>query len=369
MKIIHIIDSLGLGGAQTVVKGIFEAQKENKNIFLFSLRKRGVLTYICHPSVYIFPSRSRFSFGPLERLKGIIKEENIQILHCHLFRAQVFGYILKKLYFPYLTLIFHEHGEIFRGKLLFELFLKISEPCVDAYLAISGAVAQRFFQRKYIIKQKVQVLYNFVDSARFDKNRITWNINKARLGLGFEPEDFVVGFAGRIIPRKGWREFIRSGELVCRNFSKARFLIAGRGKDEGELARSIKNSKYSDRICFLGYVENMLWFYSMIDSLVVSSHWEPMGLTVLEAWASGVPVISSNTEALHEMVTDYESGLLFEPGNAQELAEKIQILYSDNSLRAELAKEGLKKNKEYSLEKYWEQLYSFYKQMNKLEAT
>src|SRR3989344_3696257 len=112
MKILHLIDSLGLGGAQTVVKGIFENQRKNKDIFLYVLRKREINIDVDHPNVKIFNSNKKYSLASIQELRNLIEKEQISIIHCHLFRSQVFGWILKRFYFPNIKLIFHEHGQI-----------------------------------------------------------------------------------------------------------------------------------------------------------------------------------------------------------------------------------------------------------------
>jgi len=113
MKILHIIDSLGLGGAQTVVRGIFESQKDNRDIFLFALRRRDITMEIDHINVKIFNSNKKYSFKPLIKLKELIRKEGIEVLHCHLFKSQLFGVIIKIFYFPKIKIIFQEHGKIF----------------------------------------------------------------------------------------------------------------------------------------------------------------------------------------------------------------------------------------------------------------
>ncbi len=80
MRILHLIDSLGLGGAQTLVKGIFEVQKNNADIFLYALRKREINVKVDHLNVRCYKSESKYSFGPLRELKGIIEKEKVEVI-------------------------------------------------------------------------------------------------------------------------------------------------------------------------------------------------------------------------------------------------------------------------------------------------
>ena len=98
MRILHIIDTLWLGGAQTVVKTLFEKQEEKENIFLFALRKTEPLLSVNHKNVFVFPSSSKYSLNPIRKLIRFIHVHEINILHCHLPRSQFFGYLLKQFF-------------------------------------------------------------------------------------------------------------------------------------------------------------------------------------------------------------------------------------------------------------------------------
>ena len=112
-KVLHIIDTLWLGWAQTVVKGILEWKNSNQN-FLYVLRKTLVIKQIENNNIMICDSTFKFSFSPIFEIKDFIQKNDIQILHCHLARSQVFWYIIKKFFCPKIKLILHEHGEILK---------------------------------------------------------------------------------------------------------------------------------------------------------------------------------------------------------------------------------------------------------------
>lgn len=108
--VLHLVDSLGLGGTQTILKDYFESRSGDRTVHLYALRKVPRQTVIAHSNVQVNSSASRFSIAPLFHLRRLVRERGIGILHCHLFRAQVFGFLLKALFFPRITLVFHEHG-------------------------------------------------------------------------------------------------------------------------------------------------------------------------------------------------------------------------------------------------------------------
>ena len=140
MKVLHIIDTFWLGGAQTLLKSYFEAERENFDIHLFSLRRTVPSISVEHKNVSCYRSHSRYSPGPLRALTNIIKKRDIDVLHCHLPRSQVFGYLVKRLFQPNIILVFHEHGDIFEKGVLLPALLRFFQHHVDQFVACSKAV-------------------------------------------------------------------------------------------------------------------------------------------------------------------------------------------------------------------------------------
>ena len=363
MKTLHIIDNLGLGGAQSVIKGIFDSQINNENIYLFALRQTRIEAKIKHSQYYIYKSSSKYSLTPLKELKRKIDKENIEVLHCHLFRSQLFCYLLKRLFFPEVKLIFHEHGRIFQEQLFYNLFIRHSIKVVDLYIAVSYATARNLKKKTRVPDAKIAVLYNFVNLDCYHKGRIAWNVEEERNKLSIKKDDFVVGFAGRLIERKGWRTFLKAAELTLNSNPNTKFLIAGDGKDKEKLLNLIKDRQLHKNVIYLGYVSNMVWFYSILDCFVMPSNGEAMGLTAIEAQAMGVPVIASDVEALNEIIKDGENGLLFETRNKKDLAEKIKRLIIDTKLRQSLISGGHEAVKEFSLKNYSLKLGGVYNEL------
>jgi L-malate glycosyltransferase len=361
MKILHIIDHLGLGGAQAVVGNILESQKgKNKDIFLFVLRKKKANININNKNVYVFNSNKKYSLKPINELKSLIKKEKIDILHCHLFRSQFFGYILKKIYFPNIKLIFHEHGEIFRKKWYSVTFLRLAKKDVNLFIAVSKVTKEKLIKYAGINSNKIRVLYNFINLDKFNPKALgKYNRNKEKGKLGIKRKDFVIGFVGHLNKIKGCEYLIKS--IFYIQIPNFKVVIAGDGQERKNLENLCREFNIQDKIIFLGYIENTLSIYSIIDVLVVPSIFESFGIVVLEAQASGIPVVAAKTTGLTEIITDKESGLLFKLKNCKDLAKKIGIVFKDDELRGRLIDNSLESVGKYNLDIYLRKLDSLYK--------
>ncbi len=360
IKILHIIDSLGLGGAQTIVKGIFEYQLNNQNIFLFALRNRNILIEVKHTNVQIFNSSKKYSFRPLFALKDLIKREEITILHCHLFKSQIFGFLLKKIWFKNVKLIFHEHGEIFQGYITYNLFMRDVKSTINKIIAVSNATKEKLIAKAGIEENKITVLSNFVDLNKFNRKNITWNMEGEREKIGIKKGEYVIGFVGRLAKVKGCEYLLKA--LPYLNFSY-KVLIAGDGPERKKLEKLAVELKITERIIFLGYRSDTVFIYSLLDVLIMPSLSESFGLSVIEAQSMGTPVISSNIPALNEIIINNENGLMFEVKKSQDLSLKIELMYKDEKARNRFTKNGLESVKKYDLGNYIAMLNNIYSKL------
>jgi len=359
MKVLYIVDHAGGGGAQTLAKAICGRRKGS---YYYALRRKGNGPQISGENFFCRDSRSRFDVRSLFELKRIIKEKNINILHCQLVKSFVTGYLLKKLFFRNIKLIFHEQGKIFRKQFFYTLFLRSTRGEVDRFIACSEATKRKLTEFAGISAREVEVVYNCVDLDTFGSGR---DFREERESMGIRENCFVAGFAGRLVRRKGWEEFIKAGKIVSGRHADFRLLIAGDGPDRGRMLDLAEKLQISDRVVYLGGVDRMARFYGLLNCFVIPSHWEPMGMVAIEAQACGIPVIASDVEGLNEIVVDGENGLLFTAKKEKELAEKIILLRTDGGISGRLSENGLKNIDRYSLNNYLEKTGRIYEKVLK----
>ncbi|PID92566.1 MAG: hypothetical protein CSA96_02450 [Bacteroidetes bacterium] len=345
MKTLYLIDNFSLGGAQMVVKGIMENNQGNEKVFAFGLRDKPPHLPISHTQAICFPGKQKYSLAPLRFLKHFITEQGIERIHCQLPRSILFGYLLKGM-LPELNYIVHEQGDVFESK-LHAFLLRFYKKRADGILACSGDTAAALESRAKIDRDKLNVLYNFVDTTRFRAGKL-----KAR------PIQ-KIGFAGRIVERKGWREFV---DLAAhfRNHPGLSFHMAGSGSEQGELEK-LKTRKGLSNLQIRGFISEVQEFYRDIDLLVVPSHFEPMGMVAIEAMACGVPVLATDVPGLNEVARKGENAWTYPPGSAHALiaaTEALLKLKEDEVLQ--IREKALLHARTFSYSNFYEQLTSFY---------
>ena len=153
----------------------------------------------------------------------------------------------------------------------------------------------------------------------------------------------------RLDPSKGIDTLIKAFNIIKNKFPKLYLVIAGEGAEEKKLKMLVDNYSLNDRVIFIGTVGlgRGISLLKGASLTVVPSLSEGGGLVNIEAQAAGCPVIASRVGGIPEYVKDGESGILFEPGNYDELAEKISQLLSNSSLREKLINGGIKYAKNF----------------------
>ncbi|MFH1049243.1 MAG: glycosyltransferase family 4 protein [Patescibacteria group bacterium] len=148
----------------------------------------------------------------------------------------------------------------------------------------------------------------------------------------------------RLDPSKGINILIKAFNLIKNTFPKLHLVIAGEGTEEKKLKKLVSDYLLNDRVIFLGTIsfKRGISLLKGAELTVVPSLSEGGGLVNLEAQAAGCPIIASRVGGIPEYLKEGKSGLLFEPGNFRELADKISLLLLDRKLKNKLINGGLK---------------------------
>jgi glycogen synthase len=147
---------------------------------------------------------------------------------------------------------------------------------------------------------------------------------------------------GRVQYEKGFQVLARAMSLLRTRVRGVECIIGGRGSYLPDLQSQIELEGVSDIIALPGYLpaDRLRETVHRAGCVVIPSLYEPFGIVALEALAGGAPLVVARTGGLAELIDGTEAGLLFEPGNADELASCIEMVLSDDDLADEMRKHG-----------------------------
>ena len=184
-------------------------------------------------------------------------------------------------------------------------------------------------------------------------------------------ETGLILFVGRLIDWKGVHTLVSSVKKVRDTVRNARLVIVGDGPERKSLADRVKELGLEDSVTFTGQVsdEELKDYYSrasvfVLPSITVNNQTEGLGVVLLEAMASGIPVIGSNTGGIPDIIEDKVNGLLVPPGDPDALAEAIIRIFEDRDLADRFREAGLETVKgRFSWDKISDQFIEVYREV------
>jgi glycosyltransferase involved in cell wall biosynthesis len=150
-----------------------------------------------------------------------------------------------------------------------------------------------------------------------------------RAALGLAPEDIVVGSVGRLVEQKDYPTQFRGFASAWRTEPRLMMILIGDGPLRAELGSLAVSLGIAHRVRFLGYRSDVARLFHAIDFFVLASKFEPFGIAILEAKASGVPILSSAVNEIPDILSHGKSGRLFEPSSAESFSQALLDLIRD----------------------------------------
>lgn len=324
MKVLHVITGLDVGGAELQLAAVLRHTRNDADVVTLynpgpvadKIRDAGV-------SVRDLGMRSNTQLGALRKLYKIIKDGRYDVVHAHLYRAQVYARPAARLAgTPVVLTTEHSIGEthIERRRMtsgVRALYLA-SELFSDATIAVADVVRERLV-RWGVPARKITVIPNGLDFSGLSYDAEVARSVRAQFGIA--DGTYVIGTLGRLDPNKRVDLAIEAAAPLLGDTCK--LLVIGRGEDGERLEGVARGLGVSGHVIFGGYQADMAAMLSAFDLDLTTSLQETFGLSVLEALANGLPVLYTTCPALDGISTP----------------RARQVEGSVPALRAELSKE------------------------------
>jgi glycosyltransferase involved in cell wall biosynthesis len=186
-------------------------------------------------------------------------------------------------------------------------------------------------------EKKIRVVPNGVDIDRFKPSKVDAKL-KRQIGLDSK---LCVLFVGRLIPRKGLSFLVEAAKHIIEEYEQTLFVVVGDGPLKSGLRARLEKMNLSRNFNFLGDVNESVLpaLYNCADVFVLPSIQEGQGIALLEAQATGKPVVAFDVGGVREAVRDKETGFLMKPDSSQ-LAEAVMKLLANYSVREKMGSKG-----------------------------
>lgn len=356
IRVLQVITSLDRGGAENHLLALMtHADRQAFDFEVAVLRGEGELVPIFREAgipVHLLSAQNRFDPLALRRLIRLLRGGHYDIVHSHLFRADIYaGFAVSQLgeQPPLLVSTRHNDDRFFLNPFIGIVHYLISSR-QDLIIAISDHIARFTVSRGVRHPERVRRVYHGLEPP------VTLALEREgqriRQELGLAAEDFVVGNVGRLALQKGQRHLIAAMPALLERVPRAHAVIAGYGDLEDYLRGLASEVGVAERVRVLGPRKDVPALMHAIDVFAMPSIWEGFGLVLLEAMAAGRPIVASRVATIPEVVLDGETGLLVPPGDPLALAEAVARLANDPELASQFGEAGRERlRRHFSIDK------------------
>ena len=341
MKIMHVIDSAGIYGAEVMLLNLMEEHsKMGLDPLLFSIEpsdntsgnslseeahKRGL-------NAVKYPSDRRYSLATALHIMRFAEDHGVSLLHSHGYKGNILlGSIprfMRKI--PVMSTV---HGwtsirsftKIWFYTLLDKFFLRRMNAIVNvnSKTMMNTGRAERF------------IVENGISPLKFDSDFVT----RADPAISaFCKEDFIVGSISRLSDEKGIVYLIKAVRSLTARGIHVKAVVVGDGPQKEMLQELVFNNNLSDRILLTGYRNNAFNYLPFFNVFVLPSLTEGLPITILEAMQAGVPIVATKVGGIPDLLGCGRFGIMVEPRDAEAIAEAVNLLFSDTALSQRMAK-------------------------------
>jgi glycosyltransferase involved in cell wall biosynthesis len=375
-KVIHIITRLDMGGsAQNTLLTALHHDSQHYNVWLIkgstlesamtkaetrlvedqlkTAKKQGI-------EIIDVPSLVR-RISPINDVRALvalfrhIRKIEPHIVHTHTSKAGILGRLaawLARVPTRSLSKIFLQMEKLL-GKI------------THHHIALTPEEGKDYLNLGVATSKNISVIHSGVDLNCFKRSATKSNPGKNELAI---PSDsLVVGYVGWLIPIKGVTYLVNAMAEVMQRHPNSLLVLVGKGDEKGEeevkLSKQVENLGIVDNVRFLGWRPDVGEIMSCFDIFVLPSLNEGMGRVLVEAMATGLPIVASRVGGIPDLVKHGENGLLVPPADEGALERAISDLLSDEARRKRMGETGKRICRPYSIEAMVEKIDDLYSRL------
>lgn len=328
------------------------------------MRRMGITVYIVDMVREINPIKD---FHAFLQILSIIRKNKFDIVHTHSSKAGVLGRFaafiagVPRIYYsPHAFSFLGCRNRIYR--FIYLMIEKVLAFMTTKIICVSES--EKFIARSYkIIKEsKIIAIQNAIDLEKCTIDLVVTSEIEDRFHLS---QKIVIGSVAYFRTQKNYTLLIKSAPRVIKSDKRVVFLIIGDGEQFSIMQKRIKDLDLQENFILTGHVDDICPYYHIMDIFILTSLWEGMPYSILEAMAFGLPVIATDVVGTRDLVIHQHTGFLVSSQDADAFANVILQLVENQNLRARLARNGKKLiNEQFLMKNRILELETLYEQNN-----
>lgn len=367
INLLHIVNGFAIGGGELklleLVKNLVEKRADKYNVTVCSVGQGGTLQPEFEKlgiKVFVIQKKHKFDISQVFKVRKIIRQEKIDLVQTTLFYADVIGTLAAKLAGVDAVISWDTVShppDSFETRLRHKLFYQFCMRFVKKIVAVSEGVKRYLMEERKIDSGKIDIIHYGIDLSLFNSRNGFLDKSK-RIELGIPDNKIVIGTVARLEVQKGHRYLIEAAPKIIDKFSDVVFVFAGDGTLRKELEAQVNELGLQEHFRFLGFRKDVTELLFAFDIFVLPSLFEGLPNVILEAMASGRPIVATAVDGTPELIEHNETGLLVPPKSPQALQEQILNLLEREDRGEKLGQHA---------KQMAEQKFSFEQQFKKFE--
>ncbi|TFG91528.1 MAG: glycosyltransferase family 4 protein [Candidatus Atribacteria bacterium] len=374
-----------VNGVVTSISSLKEAyERKGHDVYIFAPRvedyidqERNVFRYrsVNFTSKVKYPLPIPLSF----RVKKVITEFNPDIVHFHhpfllSYPAIMYG---KKLGIPKILTIHTQYEQY--AYYISPIPERVTQEAIKMIISnlayktdciTTPSDSMKKIIENYGIKNRIEVVPNAIHLISFKEDDESKRA-EIKKKYNLKEDDKIILFVGRVASEKSIDTIIKALEIIKkRDNNKVKLLIVGNGPAIDELQQLTRTLKVEKDVVFAGTVcnEEIKHYYKMAYLFAITSTTESFGIVIIEALASGIPVLAVRAPGAVDILTDEVDSLLTE-NNVEKFANALEKLIREPELREKLSHEALKTSEKYNIDIISERMLNLYREVIKIKKS
>ncbi|WP_203300623.1 glycosyltransferase [Marinobacter sediminum] len=325
--VLHLIDTTGPGGAETVFTSLLkELAKTNiRNVVV--LRGEGWVAERVR-AIGLTPrfidSKGSFNLQYIKALRKLLVDEQVDLIHAHLLGSNVYGALLALLSRKPMIATFHGAVDVAAKERFLRAKFMLVGWGASRIVCVSKRLEKELIARSNLPEKKLKLIYNGVDPAHFQGSGPT----DLRAELGLSPDANLVVSIGNIRPAKGYEFLVDAAVKMLELEDNTHFVVVGHQREAlfRELLHQMSKAPKPPKIHWLGFREDVADILRQANVFLLPSTSEGFSISTVEAMMAGIPVIATRSGGPEEIISNEETGFLIPTQDSSAIVNAIRAL-------------------------------------------